>query len=99
MGHGIVKLYCFKVSIERCRGTLFCARCPGTHQQVSKTHIYVLVNLRRNRLGETAEYFVVPSKVVSDKMIYSRNKNSDWWTINQKDVEDYRDKWSIFALT
>jgi len=32
MGHGIVKLYCFNVSIERCRGTLFCARCPGTHQ-------------------------------------------------------------------
>jgi len=31
MGHGIVKLYCFNVSIERCRGTLFCARCPGTH--------------------------------------------------------------------
>ena len=68
-------------------------------EQVSKTHIYVLVNLRRNRLGETTEYFVVPSKVVSDKMIYSRNKNSDWWTINQKDVEDYRDKWSIFGLT
>jgi hypothetical protein len=68
-------------------------------EQVSKTHIYVLVNLRRNRLGETTEYFVVPSKVVSDKMIYSRNKNSDWWAINQKDVEEYRDKWSIFGLT
>jgi hypothetical protein len=32
MGHGIVRSYSLKVSIERCRGTLFCARCAGTHQ-------------------------------------------------------------------
>jgi len=41
MGHGIVKLYCFNVSIERCRGTLFCARCPGTHQLGISIKVFV----------------------------------------------------------
>ncbi|MGO9137237.1 MAG: hypothetical protein ACLQBC_06160 [Syntrophales bacterium] len=66
-------------------------------EQVSKNHIYVLVNLRHDKSGETIQYFVVPSKVISDKMIYSKNKNSEWWAINMKDVEEYRDKWSIFG--
>lgn len=66
-------------------------------EQVSKNHIYVLVNLRQNKLRETIEYFVVPSKVISDKMIYSKNKNSEWWAIYLKDVEEYRDKWSMFG--
>jgi hypothetical protein len=66
-------------------------------EQVSTNHIYVLVNLRKNKSGETIEYFIVPSKVVSEKMTYSKNKNSEWYAINQKDVEKYRDKWSIFG--
>ena len=67
-------------------------------EQISKSHIYVLVNLRQNKSGERIEYFVVPSRVVSDKMVYSKNKNSEWWAIYLKDVEQYRDKWSIFGV-
>lgn len=67
-------------------------------EQISKSHIYVLVNLRQNKSGERIEYFVVPSGVVSDKMVYSKNKNSEWWAIYLKDVEQYRDKWSIFGV-
>jgi len=65
-------------------------------EQVSGNHIYVLVNLRHNKSGEMIEYFIVPSRVISEKMVYSKNKNSEWYAINLKDVEEYRDKWSVF---
>lgn len=68
-----------------------------TKEQVSDNHIYVLVNLRHNKSGETIEYFIVPSRVISKKMVYSKNKNSEWYAINLKDVEKYRDKWSVFG--
>jgi len=64
---------------------------------VSDNHIYVLVNLRHNKSGETIEYFIVPSRVISGKMVYSKNKNSEWYAINMKDVEKYRDEWSVFG--
>jgi|LQYC01.1.fsa_nt_gi hypothetical protein len=66
-------------------------------EQISKSHIYVLVNLRKNKSGETIEYFIVPSGVISEKMIYSKNKNSEWWSIYLKDVEKYRDMWSVLG--
>ncbi len=43
-------------------------------EQVSDNHIYLLVDLRCNRPRETMEYFIVPSKVISEKMVYSKNK-------------------------
>jgi len=43
------------------------------------------------------EYFIVPSRVVSEKMVYSKNKNSEWYAINLRDVEKYRDKRSVFG--
>jgi hypothetical protein len=64
-----------------------------------ENYIYVLVNLQPNKSGETIEYFVVPSKVISEKMIYSKSRNSEWWAINLKDVEKYREKWSIFGIS
>ncbi len=43
------------------------------------------------------EYFIVPSRVISAKMVYSKNKNSEWYAINLKDVEKYHDDWSVFG--
>lgn len=66
-------------------------------EQVSKNHIYILVNLRHNKTGDIIEYFIVPSIVVSDKMVYSKSTNSEWYAINLKDVETYRNDWSVFG--
>ena len=65
-------------------------------EQASDTHIYVLVNIRKNKEKETIEYYIVPSKVVSKKTIYSKNKNSEWYAIYLKDVQEYHNKWSLF---
>ncbi|MCK4646614.1 MAG: hypothetical protein KAU46_10200 [Candidatus Aminicenantes bacterium] len=65
-------------------------------EQVSDTHIYALVNIRKNKEKETIEYYIVPSKVVSKKTIYSKSKNSEWYAINLKDVQEYHNKWSLF---
>ena len=66
-------------------------------EQVSENHIYVLVNLRHNKSGEMIEYFIVPSRVISEKMVYSKNKNSEWYAINLRDIETYRNNWSFLA--
>lgn len=66
-------------------------------EQVSLNHIYALVNLRKTKTGETIEYYIVPSNLISEKMVYSKNRNSEWWAINLKEVEEYRDKWSLFG--
>jgi hypothetical protein len=66
-------------------------------EQVSNNHIYVLVNLRHNKSREMIEYFIVPGRVFAEKMVHSKNKNSEWYAIILKDVEKYRDNWSVFG--
>ena len=60
---------------------------------VSRTHIYVLVNIRSNKLGEAIEYYIVPSKVVAEHMILSET----WCQLNIAHAKKYRDKWSCFG--
>ena len=60
---------------------------------VSPTHIYVLVNLRKN--GEK-EYFVVPSKDISKKMAIDKSSQSEWPYFNYPDAEPYKNGWQIF---
>ena len=60
---------------------------------VSRTHIYVLVNIRSKKDGETIEYFVVPSKIVAEKMILSET----WCQLNIIHAKPYQDKWSSFG--
>ena len=64
----------------------------------SKNHVYVLVNLRSGNSGERIEYFVVPSEVIADNCKYRKDKDSEWWFIELKDVEEYRNKWSVFDV-
>lgn len=67
---------------------------------VSKTHIYVLVNIRKAGDAESIEYYIVPSKVVAAKMrssIRQTESQSEWHQINRANVLEYRDKWSVFG--
>ena len=60
----------------------------------SERHLYVFVNLRDKKC--LIEYFIVPSGVVSDKMIISKPKTSTWYSFAHKDAKKYENKWSIF---
>ncbi len=60
----------------------------------SPTHIYVLVNLRDKK--GLIEYFIVPSHVVSEKMIIEKQKGKTWYSFSYKDAKEYENKWSIF---
>lgn len=60
---------------------------------VSKTHIYVFVNIRKDKQGDRIEFFAMPSKSVAAKMYLS----DTWCQLNAKHVEAYRDRWSIFG--
>lgn len=59
----------------------------------SPTHIYVFVNIRAKKTGEEIEYFIVPSKVVANRMYADGN----WPHIRRDAILRYKGKWSIFT--
>jgi len=69
---------------------------------VSKSHIYVLVNLCKNREigGDKPFYWIVPSKVVSSKMTSKTSvsgKGSTFHSISAFNISEYAEKWSLFG--
>jgi hypothetical protein len=69
----------------------------GKHTVVSDTHVHVLVNLRSKEDASQPEYFVVPSRVVKARTVYSKHPNSEFYSVYRKDILDYRDKWDVFG--
>ena len=58
--------------------------------------VYALVNIRK----EEVEYFLVPSAVVAEKIKVSeasRTRKQTWFSLYRKEIEMYRDNWSIFT--
>lgn len=54
---------------------------------ISPSHIYILVNIRKE--GEIIEYFIVPSEVISKKMVTEKRKTSIWYSISYDDVKSF----------
>jgi hypothetical protein len=69
-----------------------------TEEMVSPSHIYALVNLRASKGGETVDYFIVPSKIVAERMTHdwSKSKTSEWFAIYRDKVAEFQNKWGIF---
>ena len=68
-----------------------------TKELVSRSHIYALVNIHSRKDGEEIEYYIVPSRVVADRMKHSKRQSSEWWSIYRSKVEKYQNKWSVFG--
>ena len=66
-------------------------------EQVSRSHIYALVNIRSPRDGETIEYYIVTSRVVANRMRHDQHPNSEWFSIHRSEVEEFQDNWSVFG--
>jgi hypothetical protein len=61
---------------------------------VSRTHIYVLVNIRDNtRSGDLVDYYVVPSRHLA-KLGYHEGK---WPNIQRAALAKYKDNWAPFG--
>lgn len=58
----------------------------------SPSYVYVFVNIRPGKAGESIEYYVVPSAVVAEKMVSGAN----WHQFKLIDAKPYKDKWDIF---
>ena len=69
----------------------------GKHVPVSDTHVYVLVNLKSKGNALLPEYFVVPSKAVREKTVYSKHPRSEFYSVYRKDVLNYKDKWAVLG--
>jgi hypothetical protein len=66
-----------------------------TSKIVSEHLVYALVNLRKSG----PEFFLVPSKVVAQKVIYSpptETRKTVWYSVYLKDIAEFRDSWGIF---
>ena len=66
-------------------------------EQVSRSHIYALVNIRSRQDGEEIEYYIVPSRVVANRMRHDIHPNSEWFSIHRPKVEEFQDNWSLFG--
>jgi hypothetical protein len=61
---------------------------------ISRTHIYVLVNLRDHQVkGDSVDYYIVPSKDLA-KLGYH---DGNWPNIQRAIVAKYKDNWSPFG--
>ena len=65
---------------------------------VGKNHVYVFVNLTKTELSLNADYYIVPSKVVSKYMQKVKRPNSTLYFFYFKDAGEYKDKWSVFGI-
>ena len=63
----------------------------------SRSHIYVLVNIRPGKEDEVHEYFVVPSKAIAKLTQRYDRADSTFYAVSRAAVEKYRDKWSVFG--
>ncbi len=68
---------------------------PKAREIVSPTHIYVFVNLRQG--GNDIEYFVVPSRQVSNRMVVQRSPRATWYSFSIEDAEPFRNRWNVFG--
>jgi hypothetical protein len=61
-------------------------------ETVRNTHFYLLVNIKNDN---DIEYYVVPSKIISRKMVIEKTDRGTWYAISRFDVEKYKDKWEL----
>jgi len=66
---------------------------------VSDTYLYVLVNLKKE--GTQPEFFVVPSKVLANKVKVSKRRKgkSKWRSVHAAAVRHYKDRWDLFGVS
>jgi len=88
--------YSVQVKTNVSRGNFWLLN-KDAEKQVSESHIYVLVIIRKQKDDELLEYFIAPSKDIVRKIRYSKTKKGDWRLVYAEDIEKYRDNWKLFG--
>ena len=87
--------YAYSVQVKtNARTFSFWLLSKKASEQVSRSHIYILVNIKSAKGQETIDYYVVPSKIVAERMDTSPDKK--WYSIQLSRIDRYKDKWSKF---
>jgi hypothetical protein len=66
---------------------------PHAKDMVSPTHLYVLVNIIKDR----SEFFIVPSRVVARRMDIAKQGKGMWYSISRENVKEFKDKWDLLG--
>ena len=91
----------FSVQVKTASGGAFWLVGKNVDKVVSKSHIYVLVRIRKlkrlisdeNEEGEIIEYYVVPSGILSKNTGHYKNYSS---SIQRKYIEEYKNAWKKY---
>jgi hypothetical protein len=68
----------------------------GKHSKGMKadSHFYVFVNLKKTG----TEYFIVPAKIVSERMVSGKSPTGNIWSqINRDKIMEYKDNWNVLG--
>jgi hypothetical protein len=88
------KAWSVQVKTNRKAAPFWLLNAP-TGDFASESHVYVFVNLKGDA---RPDYFVVPSTYVKDKhRRVERSTGSVWYSIHQKDILNYAERWEVFA--
>ena len=63
----------------------------------SKSHVYVFVMIRQKKELEAIEFYVVPSRFVSQNTYCYERTNSTYYAISKISVGKYKDRWPLFG--
>ena len=66
---------------------------PHAKDMVSPSHLYVLVNLIKDK----HEFFIVPSRVVAHRMDIAKQGKSTWYSISRENVKEFKDNWDLLG--
>ncbi len=65
-----------------------------TKKQVSKSHLFVFVNIKNTKGTEEVQFFPVPSRIVASRMVGARGRFPN---IKRDRLFEFRNKWSCFG--
>ena len=64
----------------------------------ARSHIYVLLNLRKQKSSSDAlEFFVIPSMTLVKLAREYARRRSTWYAVKRESVLLYRDRWRVFG--
>jgi hypothetical protein len=64
----------------------------------ARSHIYVLLNLRKQKDGtDTTEFFVIPSVTLVKVAREYVRQSSSWYAVKRESILRYKDRWKFFG--
>jgi len=72
---------------------------PHACERISDSFYYVFLNIVQKKDAERFDFYVVPSKVVAEKVLIQKGPKHTFWAFELKHAERFQDRWKVFGPT